>query len=114
MKRSICWILAALFLLAVVACGSNAAEGPVTDAAHSPAPKETQDDVIAVVVTPPPTQEARMIRSRITGPIRRITCFMGFLPKTDYLSVYHARRRIARNALRGCRYFPPAHFVDIS
>ena len=60
MKRSICWILAALFLLAVAACGSNAAEGPVTDAAHSPAPKETQDDVVAVVVTPPPTQEATL------------------------------------------------------
>ena len=60
MKRSICWILAALFLLAVAACGSNAAEGPATDAAYSPAPKETQDDVIAVVVTPPPTQEATL------------------------------------------------------
>lgn len=60
MKRSICWILAALFLLAVVACGSNAAEGPVTDAAYSPAPKDTQDDVVAVVVTPPPTQEATL------------------------------------------------------
>ncbi len=60
MKRSICWILAALFLLAVVACGSNAAEGPATGAAYSPAPKDTQDDVVAVVVTPPPTQEATL------------------------------------------------------
>jgi hypothetical protein len=40
-----------------------------------------------------------MVRSKITGPIRRNAFFMEFLLKTEYLLIYHGIRGIARKGI---------------